>query len=69
MNYLFLKKYDKISVMISRVVPVARTFISIVAGVIKMNIITFIIYSTIGIAIWNCAFMYLGYAFGHLFLK
>ena len=34
-----------------------------------VDFIKFIIYSTIGIAIWNCAFIYLGYAFGHLFLK
>lgn len=64
-SYSWIKKYDKISVMISRVVPVARTFISIVAGVIKMNIITFIIYSTIGIGIWNLALISAGYLLGH----
>ena len=64
-SYSWIKKYDKISVMISRVVPVARTFISIVAGVIKMDIIAFIIYSTIGIGIWNIALISAGYLLGH----
>lgn len=64
-SYSWIKKYDKLSVMISRLVPVARTFISIVAGVIKMNIITFIIYSTIGISIWNLTLISAGYLLGH----
>ena len=52
-SYHFLQKYDKISVFLSRVVPVARTVISIVAGVIRMNIAAFTIYSAMGIFIWN----------------
>ena len=56
-------------ILISRIIPVARTLISLVAGAFDVDFIKFIIYSTIGIAIWNCAFIYLGYAFGHLFLK
>lgn len=64
-SYSWIKKYAKVSVMISRLVPVARTFISIVAGVIKMNILTFIIYSTIGIGIWNLTLISAGYLLGH----
>lgn len=63
-SYLWIKKYDKPSIMLSRLVPVARTFISIVAGVVKMNIIVFIIYSTIGISIWNLLLIYAGYLLG-----
>lgn len=64
-SYSWIKKYDKVSVMISRLLPVARTVISIVAGVIKMNILTFIIYSTIGIGIWNLTLISAGYLLGH----
>ena len=60
-SYHFLQKYDKISVFLSRVVPVARTVISIIAGVIRMNIASFTIYSSIGILIWNTLLIGCGY--------
>ena len=40
-----------------------------VVGTVRMNLLTFTIYSTVGILIWNFAFIYAGYAFGYLFLK
>lgn len=60
----WMNKYGKISVMIARVVPVARTVISIPAGINKMNISIFILYSTIGISVWNIILISLGYIFG-----
>ena len=60
----WMNKYGKISVMIARVVPVARTVISIPAGINKMNIGMFILYSTIGISVWNTILIFLGYIFG-----
>ncbi len=46
-SHRFMDKYEKISVMLSRLVPIARTFISIVAGVTRMSILDFTLYSTI----------------------
>lgn len=63
-SYKWMAKYEKISVMLSRVIPLARTFISIIAGVAKMNVYSFIIYSTIGISIWNTALLLMGYILG-----
>lgn len=63
-SYSWIKKYDKLSILISRLVPLARTFISIVAGVIKMNVVAFTIYSTIGIVIWNTCLILMGYLVG-----
>lgn len=60
----YLKKYDKLSVMLSRAIPLARTFISIPAGMSKMNITYFILYSSIGITFWNFILIYLGYILG-----
>lgn len=60
----WMDKYGKISVMLARVVPVARTVISIPAGINKMNIGIFILYSTIGISIWNTILIFLGYILG-----
>ena len=60
-SYHFLQKYDKISVLLSRLIPLARTFISIIAGVIRMNVGTFTIYSSLGILIWNSVLISAGY--------
>ncbi|WP_024621317.1 DedA family protein [Metaclostridioides mangenotii] len=50
----FMKRYSKISVLLTRFVPLARTAISLIAGVARMNLAKFVIFSTIGIFIWNC---------------
>lgn len=60
----WMEKYNKISVMITRLVPLARTFISIVAGVNRMNIYSFTIFSSIGISIWNILLISMGYIVG-----
>lgn len=63
-SYRWLAKYEKISVMLSRLVPLARTFISIVAGVTKMDVVEFALYSGIGIAVWNTILIFIGYVLG-----
>lgn len=63
--YSWINKYDNIAVLLSRLVPLARTFISIVAGVVKMRPIAFIGYSAIGITIWNSILIGLGFVFGN----
>ena len=60
----WMNKYGKMSVMLARMVPVARTVISIPAGINKMNINVFILYSTIGISLWNTILISLGYILG-----
>ncbi|KMT22059.1 DedA family protein [Clostridium cylindrosporum] len=54
-------RYDKMSVLLARLLPLARTYISIPAGISKMNLFIFIFYSSIGIIIWNTALISLGY--------
>ncbi|MGL5328273.1 MAG: DedA family protein [Peptostreptococcaceae bacterium] len=63
-SYRWLNKYGKISVMLSRLVPLARTFISIIAGVTKVPLVEFVLYSTIGISVWNVFLILLGYIVG-----
>lgn len=48
----------------SRVVPGVRTYISVPAGISKMPMIPFLIYSTIGTAIWVSFLTYAGYLLG-----
>lgn len=61
----WINKYGELSVMISRVIPLARTFISIPAGVLKMKLSKFLIYSSLGIVLWNTSLIYLGYVCGN----
>lgn len=62
-SYSFFDKYKNASILFSRLIPIARTMISIVAGTLKMNCFKFILFSTIGLSIWNIALIYGGYIF------
>lgn len=60
----YFKKYGKQSVLIARVFPIARTYISIPAGMAKMDFRNFLLYSTIGALVWNTVLISLGYFLG-----
>ncbi len=52
------------AVMIARVVPVVRTFISLPAGVARMSIWRFTLYTLIGALTWDVALTVAGYQLG-----
>jgi membrane protein DedA with SNARE-associated domain len=60
----YFKKYGDRSTFISRMLPAVRTYISLPAGVAKMNLKKFIIYTLIGSIIWNSALTYIGIQLG-----
>lgn len=60
-SIMYMSKFGKFSMIIGRIMPVVRTFISIPAGASEMKISEFIIYSSIGIFLWNFFLIYLGY--------
>lgn len=62
-------KYGILSCFLARLIPVARTLISLTAGTFKCNPFNFILFSIPGIALWNFVFIYAGYAFGDIFLR
>ena len=59
----FNKKGNK-AVFICRFIPVVRSLISIPAGMNKMNMIKFIVYTLLGSLIWNIVLLFLGYKVG-----
>ena len=65
---VYIENYGDKGVLITRLIPAIRTLIPIVAGMFRMNILKFSIYSMIGITIWNSVLMYAGYVCGHFFL-
>ena len=61
---LWFEKYGSISVFLTRLVPVFRTFISIPAGVARMNRKVFSAFTLVGALIWDTMLIYLGMEFG-----
>ncbi|MEG0014188.1 MAG: DedA family protein [Cellulosilyticaceae bacterium] len=57
-------KYGNIAVLLTRVFPLTRTYISILAGAEKLRLGTFIGYSLVGIVAWNTLLISLGYFLG-----
>ena len=57
-------RYGPRAVLIGRVLPVVRTFISLPAGIAGMDPVRFGIYTTIGCIPWTAALAYAGYVVG-----
>jgi membrane protein DedA with SNARE-associated domain len=61
---LWFARYGARAVLIGRLLPVVRTFISLPAGIAGMEPVRFGIYTTIGCIPWTAALAYAGYAVG-----
>lgn len=60
----FFNKYGANAIFFSRLMPVVRTFISLPAGIAKMNFSKFVIYSFLGSLPWSFGLAYLGKKLG-----
>jgi len=60
----WFERYGSASVLLSRVIPVVRSFISVPAGIAEMNRARFAVLTTIGSAVWVALLGGLGYAAG-----
>lgn len=58
---IYFNKKGKISTFVGRLVPGIRQLISIPAGLARMNIANFLLYTFVGAGIWNAILAYLGY--------
>ena len=57
-------KYGEIITFVSRILPAIRTYISLPAGLAKMNLKKFIVYTTVGSFLWSAFLTYLGLILG-----
>ena len=59
----FTKRGD-LTIFVARLIPVVRHLISLIAGIGKMNVRKFTIYTILGAALWNGILTYLGILLG-----
>jgi membrane-associated protein len=61
---IFYEKYGPQAVMLGRFVPVVRTFVPILAGIVKMKYLKFLRYNVIGGTVWGLGVTLFGYFLG-----
>jgi membrane protein DedA with SNARE-associated domain len=65
----FFQRYGSATAFFSRLLPIVRTFISFPAGVARMHLGKFIVYSTAGALIWSILLVQLGVVFGERWVE
>jgi membrane protein DedA with SNARE-associated domain len=60
----FFTRFGGVAVLLGRCVPLVRSFISVPAGIERMPLFKFSLYTVIGSAVWNTIWIGLGYVFG-----
>lgn len=60
-SYERFDKYGSYIVCFGRVIPIIRTYIAFIAGSVRQPYPIFILFSAVGITIWNCLLIGIGY--------
>ena len=62
----FFERYGNRALILARFVPIVRTFVTLVAGVGRMDFRKFIAYTAIGGILWACGVTVLGFYLGSI---
>ncbi len=65
-TYEFFDKYGNRAIVLARFVPIVRTFITVLAGVGKMDARRFMVYTGVGGVLWATGVTLLGYYLGQI---
>lgn len=65
----FYEKHGAIAIILTRFIPIVRTFVPIVAGASKMDYRKFTIYNLVGGALWVAVVTYAGFLVGGILEK
>jgi membrane protein DedA with SNARE-associated domain len=60
----FFRRHGEISTLVGRLLPVVRHLISIPAGVSRMSLRRFVLFTALGAGVWCAVLTYLGYVIG-----
>jgi membrane-associated protein len=64
--HAFYEKHGGVTIIITRFVPILRTFAPFVAGIARMTYLRFSIYNFAGALAWVLSLLYAGYWFGNV---
>jgi membrane protein DedA with SNARE-associated domain len=64
-----LERHGARELLFCRLIPVLRTIVSIPAGLLKVPLKEFVLWSAAGIALWNSALILAGYLFSEMLLN
>jgi membrane-associated protein len=65
-THAFFDRYGARAIVLARFVPIVRTFITVTAGVGRMDFRKYAIYSTVGGVLWGAGVTVLGYFLGQI---
>ena len=65
-THLFFDKHGGKTIIITRFLPIVRTFAPFVAGMGAMTYKRFMAFNIVGGILWVCSFVYAGYLFGNM---
>jgi len=67
MTRAFYRKYGAMAFIPGRFLPVVRTFVTIMSGMVRIDFKIFFIFNVLGVGIWVIAMVMAGYALGNIF--
>jgi membrane protein DedA with SNARE-associated domain len=65
-THAFFERYGSIAIVLARFVPIVRTFITVTAGVGRMQRRIYLTYSAVGAVLWASGVTILGYYLGQI---